>query len=179
MFPSDGLSEIRRPNVLIHGGGSGVMKPLSGGVRPGSLISSTSGPEFTLDCIFHCFCSVPILLCPLLSLLVIAEQYSEIQLSGFPVQLTGPRSPNGPGGSQRKIRTLSRENIQSSLIQLLLCPTLCDPMDCSMPGFLVHHQLLELAQTHVHQVGVAIQPSHPLPSPCPAFNLSQHQGLFS
>ena len=41
------------------------------------------------------------------------------------------------------------------------CPTLCNPMDCSTPGFLVHHQLLELTQTHVHQVGDAIQPSHP------------------
>ena len=51
-------------------------------------------------------------------------------------------------------------------------------MDCSMPGFTVHHQLLELAQTDVHQVGDAIQPSHPLSSPSPAFNLSQHQGLF-
>ena len=59
------------------------------------------------------------------------------------------------------------------------CPTLCDPMDCSRPGFPVHHQLLELAQTHVHWVGDAIQPSHPLSSPFPpAFNLSQHQGLF-
>ena len=52
-------------------------------------------------------------------------------------------------------------------------------MDCSKPGFPVHHQLLELAQTHVHQVGDAIQPSHPLLSPSPpVFNLSQHQGLF-
>ena len=59
------------------------------------------------------------------------------------------------------------------------CPTLCDPIDCSTPGFLVHHQLQKLAQTHVHQVGDAIQPSHPLspPSP-PPVNLSQHQGLF-
>ena len=55
----------------------------------------------------------------------------------------------------------------------LSCPTLCDSMDCSMLGFPVHHQLLELAQIHVHRVGDAIQPSHPLPSP-PAFNLSQH-----
>ena len=47
------------------------------------------------------------------------------------------------------------------------CPTLCDPMDCSMPGFPVHHQLPEIAQTQVHQVGDAIQPSHPLPSPSP------------
>ena len=45
------------------------------------------------------------------------------------------------------------------------CLTLCDPMDCSTPGFPVHHQLPELAQTHVHQVGDAIQPSHPLSSP--------------
>ena len=59
------------------------------------------------------------------------------------------------------------------------CLTLCDPMDCSTPGLPVHHQLPELAQTPVHQVGDAIQPSHPLSSPSPPdFNLSQHQGLF-
>ena len=59
------------------------------------------------------------------------------------------------------------------------CLTLCDLMDCSMPGFPVHHQLPEFTQTHVHQVGDAIQPSHLLSSPSPpAFNLSQHQGLF-
>ena len=57
------------------------------------------------------------------------------------------------------------------------CPTLCDPMNHSMPGLPVHHQLLEFTQTHVHWV--AVQPSHPLSSPSPpAFNLSQHQGLF-
>ena len=59
------------------------------------------------------------------------------------------------------------------------CLTLCDPMNCSTPGFPVHHQLSELAQTHVHWVGDAIQPSHPLSSSSPpAFNLSHHQGLF-
>ena len=59
------------------------------------------------------------------------------------------------------------------------CLTLCNPMDCSTPGFPVHHQLPELAQTHVHWVSDAIQPSHPLSSPSPpALNLSQHQGLF-
>ena len=59
------------------------------------------------------------------------------------------------------------------------CPTLCDPMDCSTPSFPVHHRLPEFIQTHVHQVGDAIQPSHPLLSSSPpAFNLSQHQGLF-
>ena len=51
-------------------------------------------------------------------------------------------------------------------------------MDCSTPGFPVHHQLLELTQTHVYQVGDAIQSSHPLSSPSPAFNLPQHQDLF-
>ena len=59
------------------------------------------------------------------------------------------------------------------------CPTLCDPMNRSMPGLPVHHQLPEFTQTHVHQVGDAIQPSHPLSSPSPpAPNPSQHQGLF-
>ena len=58
------------------------------------------------------------------------------------------------------------------------CLTLCDPMDCSTPGFPVHHQLQELAQTHVHRVSDAIQPSHPLSSPSPpAFNLSQHHSF--
>ena len=60
-----------------------------------------------------------------------------------------------------------------------LCPALCDAMNCSKPGFPVLHHLLELAQTHVHWVNDAIQPSHPLSSPSPpAFHLSQHQGLF-
>ena len=59
------------------------------------------------------------------------------------------------------------------------CPTLYSPMDHSMPGLPVLHRLPELAQTHVHHVGDATQPSHPLSSPSPpAFNLSQHQGLF-
>ena len=57
------------------------------------------------------------------------------------------------------------------------CLTLCNPMDWSMPGFPVHHRLLEFTQTHVHWVSDAIQPSHRLSSPSPAFNLSQHQGL--
>ena len=64
-----------------------------------------------------------------------------------------------------------------SVIQL--CLTLCDPINCSMAGFPVLHNLLEFAQTHVHWIGDAIQPSHPLSSPSPpAFNLSEHQGLF-
>ena len=68
------------------------------------------------------------------------------------------------------------ETIISSVAQS--CPTLCDPMDCSMSGFPVHHQLPVLAQTHVHRVGDAIQSSHLLSSPSlPAFNLAQNQGL--
>ena len=59
------------------------------------------------------------------------------------------------------------------------CPTHWDTMDCSMPGYPVHYQLLKLVQTLVHWVSDTIQPSHPLSSPSPpAFNLSQHQGLF-
>ena len=58
------------------------------------------------------------------------------------------------------------------------CLTLCDPMDCSTPGLPVHHQLPEFTQTHVCRVSDAIQPSHPLSSPSPAFSLAQHQGLF-
>ena len=75
----------------------------------------------------------------------------------------------------------TNENIQnniqfSSVTQS--CPTLCDPMDFSTPGLSVHHQLPEFTQTHVHWVSDAIQPSHPLSSPSPTFNLSQHQGLL-
>ena len=59
------------------------------------------------------------------------------------------------------------------------CPTLCNPMKCSTPGFPVHHQLPEFTPTHIHRVSDAIQPSHPLLSPFPpAPNPSQHQSLF-
>ena len=72
---------------------------------------------------------------------------------------------------------LRKVSLVSSVAQS--CLTLCDPTDCNTPSFPDHHQLLELTQTHVHRVGDAIQPSHPLSSPSPpAFNLSQHQGLF-
>ena len=59
------------------------------------------------------------------------------------------------------------------------CPTLYNPMNHSTPGLPVHHQLLEFTQSHVYRLSDAIQPSHPLSSPSPpAFNLSQHQGVF-
>ena len=59
---------------------------------------------------------------------------------------------------------ISSLKVKVEISVALSCPTLCDPMDCSVPGFPVHHQLLELAQTHVHWVSDAIQPSHPLSS---------------
>ena len=81
---------------------------------------------------------------------------------------------------RKTLKTLSQVQCSvqfSSVTQS--CLTLCNPMDCSMPGLPVYHQLPEFTQTHVHWVNDAIQPSHPLPSPSPpAFNLSQHQGLF-
>ena len=96
-------------------------------------------------------------------------------------------SPKGRRvGETQGMRLLSRGSVQFSQFSSVQfssvtqsCPTLCDPMDCSTPDFPVHHQLLELTQTHFHWVHDAIQSSKPLsfPSP-PAFNLSQHQGLF-
>ena len=81
-----------------------------------------------------------------------------------------------PGRQNAKI--LGQSGPQSTSVTQL-CLTLCDPMNRSMPGLPVHHQLPEFTQTHVHRVGDAIQPSHPLSSPSPpALNLSQHQGLF-
>ena len=76
----------------------------------------------------------------------------------------------------RSAETESKDQFSSAAQS---CPTLCNPMNQSMPGLPVHHQLPESTQTHVHCAGDAIQPSHPLSSPSPpAFNLSQHQGLF-
>ena len=75
------------------------------------------------------------------------------------------------------ISACARKSISQFSSVTQLCLTLCDPMDCSTPGFPVHHQFLELTKTHVHWVGDAIQPSHlSYPSP-PAFNHFQHQGL--
>ena len=76
----------------------------------------------------------------------------------------------------KKIRD-TKGTFHASLVQS--CPTLWNPMNCSTPGLPVHHQLPESNQIHVHRVGGAIQPSHPLSSLSPpALNLSQHQGLF-
>ena len=91
------------------------------------------------------------------------------------------KSTNNKGwrryGEKRILLQVSGNVQFSSVAQL--CPTLCDLMNCSTPGLLVHHQLPESTQTHVHRVSDSIQPSYPLSSPSPpALNLSQHQGLF-
>ena len=79
----------------------------------------------------------------------------------------------------RKVqRKLQSAIFPFSSVQLLSRIRPCDPMDCSMSGFSVYHQLLELAQTHVHQVSDATQPSHPLLSPPTTLNFSQHPGSF-
>ena len=85
-------------------------------------------------------------------------------------------SPIPPYPKRQLIYSLKNDQIKSVAQS---CPTLCDPMNRSTPGLPVHHQLPGFIQTHVHWVGDAIQPSHPLSSPSPpALSLSQHQGLF-
>ena len=103
----------------------------------------------------------------------------------FTVQLSHPYMTTG------KTIALTKQTFVGKVMSLLLnmlsqfssvtqsCPILCDPMNCSMPGFPVHHQIPEFIQTHVHRVRDAIQPSHPRSSPPPpALNPSQHQTLF-
>ena len=102
-----------------------------------------------------------------------------LQVDSLPTELSGKplmsqKKKTIPGGFSK----LYGRSVQLSSVTQS-CLTLCNPMDCSMPGFPVHHQLSELDQTHVHQVSDAIKPSHPLSSPSPpSFSLSQHQGLF-
>ena len=99
--------------------------------------------------------------------------------STLALAFTGNGFPLGsPGGQACDVPlSLFKSCCRCSIAQS--CLTLCDPMDCSTPGFPVCHHLPELAQIHVLQVSDAIQPSHPLSSPSPpAFNLSQHQGFF-
>ena len=97
----------------------------------------------------------------------------------------GARRGMGGAGIMREERglpsgreTMPRRRPLGSSVQSLSCVWLCDPMDCSAPGFPVLHYLPEFAETHVHWVDDAIQPSYSLSSPSPpAFSLSQHQGL--
>ena len=91
----------------------------------------------------------------------------------FPVVIYGCESRTIKKAERWRIDSVQFSSVTQS------CQTLFDPMNHSMPGLPVHHQLPEFTQTHVHHVGDAIQPSHPLSSPSPpTFNLSQHQGLF-
>ena len=98
---------------------------------------------------------------------------------GNPLQYSYLENPMDRGVWRATLHGVAKsQTVQFSSVAQL-CPTLCDPMDCSRPGRPVHHQLLEFTQTHVHCVSDAIQPSHPLSSPSPStFNLAQHQGLF-
>jgi len=117
--------------------------------------------------------------------------------NGYPLQCSGlensmdcisPLSHKDSDTSERLSLSFQHTAVLITLIRLYVIslssvaqsrPTLCDPMDCSTPSFPVHHQLLALAQTHVHWVSDAIQPSHSLSSPSPpAFSLSQHKDLF-
>ena len=109
--------------------------------------------------------------CQLHSLSNSSHERRQLPAQGIPVPLLSSDETLLYLSFVYKVRSVS------SVAQL--CPTLCDPMNRSAPGLSVHHQLLEFTQTRVHQVGDAIQPSHPLSSPFPpAPNPSQHQGLF-
>ena len=99
--------------------------------------------------------------------------YPPLQADSLPAE-----PPEKPKICFREFQVIKHGSVQFSSVAQS-CPTLCDPMNHSMPGFPVHHQLLEFTQTRVHRVRDAIQPSHSLSSPSPpAPNPSQHQGLF-
>ena len=102
---------------------------------------------------------------------------SDLQCHGWAwwaMRLSKPEMDNQQLGLKE-----NRNVARSSLVVAQSCLTLCNPMNYSTLGFPVFHYLLEFAQTHIHWVSNAIQPSHPLSSPSsPALNLSQHQGLF-
>ena len=106
------------------------------------------------------------------------ESHGQRSLAGY-----SPWSRKNWTWLSEKTTTTTRQALNAISVQFnsvtQSCPTLCDPMDCSTPVLPVYHQLLEFTQTHVHWVGDAIYPSHPLSSPSPlALNVSQHQGLF-
>ena len=114
---------------------------------------------------------------PITSWEIVGETVSDFILLGFKITADGDCS------HELKRRLIPGRKVMANLDQIRSvaqsCPTLCDPMNRSMPGLPVHHQLLEFTETHVHRVSDAIQPSHPLSSPSPpAPNPSQHQGLF-
>ena len=98
---------------------------------------------------------------------------SQVQRSLVGYHPWGHKESNMTEMTQHSISSVQFSSVSQS------CPTLCDPMNHSMPGLPVHHHLPEFTQTHIHRISDAIQPSHPLSSPSPpAPNLSQHQSLF-
>ena len=104
-----------------------------------------------------------------------AAQYQKIEQSN---QIGLIEQPSRKVGKRSKQTFLQRRHSVQFSSVTQSCPTLCDPMNCSTPGLPVLHQLPEFTQTHIHGVGDAIQPCHPLSSPSPAANPSQHQSLF-
>ena len=118
-----------------------------------------------------CLFAFPVL-CFKVAIIFMNRMWTGQMKNQFPIQDTG---------KYHFYKTICSSRISSvqfsSVIQS--CPTLCNPMNHSMPGLSVHHQLPEFTQTHAHRVSDAIQPSHPLLSPSPpALDPSQHQGLF-
>ena len=104
---------------------------------------------------------------------------SEEELKSFLKKVKEESEKVGLKLNIQKTKMMASSPIQFSSVQSLSHVRLCDPMNRSTPGLRVHHQLPEFTQTHVHRIGDAIQPSHPLSSPSPpAPNPSQHQSLF-
>ena len=105
---------------------------------------------------------------------------SEEELKSLLMKVKEESEKRGLKLNIQKTKIMASGPIRSDQIRSVSqsCPTLCDPMNRSMPGLPVHHQLPEFTQTHGHRVSDAIQPSHPLSSPSPlAPNASQHQSL--
>ena len=108
------------------------------------------------------------------------QSLSRVRLSATP-GIAARQASLSITNSQSSLRFTSNHVLNSVQFSSVTqsCPTLCDPMNCSTPGLLVHHQPPEFTQTHVYRLGNAIQPSHPLTSPSPpAPNCFQHQSLF-
>ena len=102
----------------------------------------------------------------------------QLKMKCLPETSLSWRKTSSPKLPKSNSHPMTHRSVQFSSVTQS-CLTLCNPMNRSMPGFPIHHQLPEFIQTHVHQVSDAIQPSHPLSSPSPpAPNPTQHQGLF-
>jgi len=128
-------------------------------------------------------CYMTLLLCGIYKIIQVNLDTKQKQTHRHGKQTYGYQRGEGRGRAnwEHEINRYKLLHVTSDQIRSVAqsCPTLCDLMNRSMPGLPVHHQLLEFTQTHIHRVGHAIQPSHPLSSPSPpAPNPSQHQSLF-